>query len=129
MEVMATKPLGNLCLIVDGLYFGKLVVWSTNIDMPIYAEQHLNTFRTVMEIRLVVKLRLDYKRGDDLVMAGEIEKGLKKLMDRNNMVHKRVKERKEMARKVVPQWWVFFQFFWETHLCYDNEFHGCDCPL
>ena len=44
---------------------------------------------------------MDYRRGSDLVMEEEIEKGLKQLMDRDNAVHKKVKQMKEMARKAI----------------------------
>ena len=81
---------------MESLWFGvPILTW------PIYAEQQLNAFRMVKEFGLAVELRLDYRRGSDVVMADEIEKGLKHLMDRDNVVHKKVQEMKNVARKAV----------------------------
>ncbi|KAG5052744.1 hypothetical protein JHK87_004942 [Glycine soja] len=55
-------------------------------------EQELNAYRMVREFGLAVELKVDYRRGSDLVMAEEIEKGFKQLMDGDNMVHKKVKD-------------------------------------
>jgi hypothetical protein len=56
----------------------------------------------VKELGLAVELRVDYRIGNkDLVIAEEIEKGLKDLMEKDNMVHKKVQEMKELARKSV----------------------------
>ncbi|KAG5064093.1 hypothetical protein GLYMA_02G225850v4 [Glycine max] len=43
-------------------------------------EQELNAYRMVREFGLAVELKVDYRRGSDLVMAEEIEKGFKQLM-------------------------------------------------
>ncbi|TKY56455.1 UDP-glycosyltransferase 71C3 [Spatholobus suberectus] len=102
VEILAHKAIGGFVShcgwnsILESLWFGvPILTW------PIYAEQQLNAFRMVREFGLAVELRLDYRRGSGLVMAEEIKKGLKQLMDRDNMVHKNVKEGKEMARKAV----------------------------
>ncbi|KAI5435244.1 hypothetical protein KIW84_021889 [Lathyrus oleraceus] len=76
---------------------------------PIYAvgplldlkEQQLNAFRMVKEWGLAVELRVDYRKGSENVVAEEIEKGLKDLMDRDNIVHKKVQEIKEKARNAI----------------------------
>ncbi|TKY56457.1 UDP-glycosyltransferase 71C3 [Spatholobus suberectus] len=102
VEVLAHKAIGGFVShcgwnsILESLWFGiPILTW------PIYAEQQLNAFIMVREFGLAVELRLDYRWGSDIVMAEEIEKGLKQLMDRDNMVHKKVKEMKEKARKAV----------------------------
>jgi len=61
--------------ILESLWFGvPILTW------PIYAEQELNAYRMVREFGLAVELKVDYRRGSDLVMAEEIEKGFKQLM-------------------------------------------------
>ncbi|XP_057442279.1 UDP-glycosyltransferase 71K2-like [Lotus japonicus] len=102
VEVLAHKAIGGFVShcgwnsILESLWFGvPILTW------PIYAEQQLNAFRMVREWGLAVELRMDYRKGSALVIAEEIEKGLKHLMDRDNIVHKKVQEVKEMARKAV----------------------------
>ncbi|KAL1346825.1 hypothetical protein AAHE18_08G213900 [Arachis hypogaea] len=102
VEVLAHKAIGGFVShcgwnsILESLWFGvPILTW------PIYAEQQLNAFRMVKEFGLAVEMRLDYRTGSDVIMADEIENGLKKLMDRDNVVHKKVKEMKNMARKAV----------------------------
>ncbi|CAL5189618.1 unnamed protein product [Lathyrus oleraceus] len=103
VEILAHKAVGGFVShcgwnsILESLWFGvPILTW------PIYAEQQLNAFRMVKELELAVELRVDYRIGSkDVVMAGEIEKGLKNLMDRDNIVHKKVQEMKEMARNAV----------------------------
>ncbi|XP_061347156.1 UDP-glycosyltransferase 71K2-like isoform X2 [Gastrolobium bilobum] len=82
---------------------GMLCGWAPQVEVLAHKaiEQQLNAFRLVRELGLAVELRLDYRRDSALVMAEEIEKGLKQLMDRDNMVYKKVQEMKEMARKTV----------------------------
>ena len=102
VEVLAHKAIGGFVShcgwnsTLESLWFGvPILTW------PLYAEQQLNAFRMVKEFGLSVELKLDYRTGSDVVMADEIEKGLKHLMDRDNVVHKKVQEMKEMARKAV----------------------------
>ncbi|CAJ1970628.1 unnamed protein product [Sphenostylis stenocarpa] len=102
VEVLAHKAIGGFVShcgwnsILESLWFGvPILTW------PMYAEQQINAFRMVREFGLAVELRLDYRMSSDHVMAKEIEEGLKQLMDKDNMVHKNVKEMKEKARKAV----------------------------
>ncbi|XP_027333534.1 UDP-glycosyltransferase 71K1-like [Abrus precatorius] len=102
VEALAHRAIGGFVShcgwnsILESLWFGvPILTW------PIYAEQQLNAFRMVKELGLAVELRLDYRTGGDLVMAEEVVKGVKKLMNRDNGVHKKVEEIKEIARKAV----------------------------
>ncbi|CAK8537699.1 unnamed protein product [Lathyrus sativus] len=103
VEILSHKAIGGFVShcgwnsILESLWFGvPILTW------PIYAEQQLNAFRMVKEWGLAVELRVDYRKGSkDVVMAEEIEKGLKSLMDRDNIVQKKVQEMKEMARNAV----------------------------
>jgi hypothetical protein len=103
VEILAHKAIGGFVShcgwnsILESLWFGvPILTW------PIYAEQQLNAFKMVKELGLAVELRVDYRIGNkDLVIAEEIEKGLKDLMEKDNMVHKKVQEMKELARKSV----------------------------
>ena len=69
---------------------------------PIYVEQQLNAFRMVRELGLAVEMRLDYRKGADLVLAVEIERAVRGVMD-GIEVRKKVKEMGEMARKAVME--------------------------
>ncbi|KAK2376398.1 hydroquinone glucosyltransferase [Trifolium repens] len=103
VEILGHKAIGGFVShcgwnsILESLWFGvPILTW------PIYAEQQLNAFKMVKELGLAVELRVDYRIGNkDLVIAEEIEKGLKDLMEKDNMVHKKVQEMKELARKSV----------------------------
>ncbi|KAK7300958.1 hypothetical protein RJT34_11811 [Clitoria ternatea] len=114
VEIQAHRAIGGFeshCgwnSILESLWFGvPILTW------PIYAEQQLNAFRMVKEWRLGVELRLDYRRDSDPVMAEKVEKGLKRLMDKNNVVRKKVQGMKEVSRKAVR--WVFFRVFFQFY--------------
>nr|AGU14088.1 UDP-glycosyltransferase [Cicer arietinum] len=99
VEVLAHKAIGGFVShcgwnsILESLWFGvPILTW------PIYAEQQLNAFRMVKEFGLGVELRMDYRNGSDVVLAEEIEKGLKHLMEKDNVVQKKLQE---MARNAV----------------------------
>ncbi|KAB1210667.1 UDP-glycosyltransferase 71C4 [Morella rubra] len=103
VEVVAHKATGGFVShcgwnsILESLWHGiPIVTW------PIYAEQQLNAFRMVKELGLAVEMRLDYRNGD-LVMADEIERAIRRLMECDNEVRKKVKEMGEMARKAVME--------------------------
>jgi hypothetical protein len=103
VEILGNKAIGGFVShcgwnsILESLWFGvPILTW------PIYAEQQLNAFKMVKELGLAVELRVDYRIGSkDVVIAEEIEIGLKHLMEKDNMVHKKVQEMKELARKSV----------------------------
>ncbi|XP_042479387.1 anthocyanidin 3-O-glucosyltransferase 2-like [Macadamia integrifolia] len=83
--------------ILESLWFGvPIAAW------PLYGEQHINAFEMVRELGgLVVELRLDYRGGDDLVMAEEVDRAVRCLMDSDCEVRKKVKEIGENSRRVL----------------------------
>uniref|UniRef100_A0A1J3IU29 Glycosyltransferase n=1 Tax=Noccaea caerulescens TaxID=107243 RepID=A0A1J3IU29_NOCCA len=104
VEILAHKAVGGFVShcgwnsIVESLWFGvPIVTW------PMYAEQQLNAFLMVMELKLAVEMRLDYRiHGDELVSANEIETAIRCVMDKdNNLVRKRVMDISQMARKAT----------------------------
>ncbi|XP_040941859.1 UDP-glycosyltransferase 71K1-like [Gossypium hirsutum] len=104
VEILAHKAIGGFVShcgwnsILESLWFGvPMVTW------PMYAEQKLNVFKMMKELELAVELRLDYEqlKVDDVVMADEIEKAVKQVMDERNEARKKVKEMAEIARKSI----------------------------
>ncbi|KAK7846347.1 udp-glycosyltransferase 71k2 [Quercus suber] len=85
--------------ILESLWHGvPIATW------PIYAEQQLNAFKMVKELGLAVEISLDYRRGGNkLVLAEEIERGIKRLMDGDGEVRKKVKEMSKKARMAVME--------------------------
>ncbi|XVE59397.1 hypothetical protein DITRI_Ditri05aG0043400 [Diplodiscus trichospermus] len=104
VEVLAHKAIGGFVShcgwnsILDSLWFGvPIVTWPMN-----YAEQQLNAFKMVKELRLAVEMRLRYEEcNNDLVIAGEMEKAVRQVMDESSEVRKKVKEMAGMARKAI----------------------------
>ncbi|GAB4839303.1 hypothetical protein Ancab_028830 [Ancistrocladus abbreviatus] len=82
---------------LESLWFGKpIITW------PMYAEQQTNAFELVRELGLAVELRLDYRLGsEDAVVADEIESAIRRLLEQENQVHKRVKDMSEMSKKAL----------------------------
>ncbi|XVE59396.1 hypothetical protein DITRI_Ditri05aG0043300 [Diplodiscus trichospermus] len=102
VEVLAHKAIGGFIShcgwnsILESLWFGvPIVTW------PMYAEQQLNAFKMVKELGLAVEMKLDYRRTSAIVMADEIEKAVRLVMDGGSNVRKKVKEMAEMGRKAV----------------------------
>ncbi|KAM3742008.1 hypothetical protein ACB098_07G039900 [Castanea mollissima] len=70
---------------------------------PIYAEQQMNAFMMVKELGLAMEIRLDYNMGSKMVLAEEIEEGIKSLMDGDSEVRKKVKEMSQKAKMAVRE--------------------------
>ena len=101
VEVLAHKAIGGFVShcgwnsILESLWHGvPIVTW------PIDAEQQLNAYRMVKELGLAVELRLDYRKGSNLVMADEIERAVRRVVD-DHEVRKKVKEMGEIARRAL----------------------------
>ncbi|XP_052880589.1 UDP-glycosyltransferase 71K1-like [Gossypium arboreum] len=104
VEILAHEAIGGFIShcgwnsILESLWFGvPMIMW------PMYAEQKLNAFKMVKELGLAVELRLEYEQlnVDDVVMADEIEKAIKQVMDERNEVRKKVREMAKIARKSI----------------------------
>ena len=82
--------------ILESLWHGvPIATW------PIFAEQQMNAFEMVEELGLAVKIRLDYREGSSLVLAEEVEKGIKNLMKVDNEVRTKVKGTREKSRMTL----------------------------
>lgn len=70
---------------------------------PLYAEQQMNAFQLVKELGLAVEIRLDYRDSNDLVLAEEIERGIRNLMDGVDEVRGKVKKMGDKSRLAVTE--------------------------
>ncbi|TYK28026.1 anthocyanidin 3-O-glucosyltransferase 2-like [Cucumis melo var. makuwa] len=75
---------------------------------PMYAEQQFNAFELVVELGLAMTITIDYQNEykeldkPRILSTEEIEKGIRKLMDENNIeIRKKVKTKSEECRKSV----------------------------
>ncbi|KAM0001828.1 putative flavonol 3-O-glucosyltransferase [Helianthus debilis subsp. tardiflorus] len=89
---------------IESLWFGV-----PTATLPIYCEQQMNAFEMVVDLGLAVDLKLDYKinvinpEGDTvIVMEEEIERGIRSVMEDNEMRAK-VKEMSKMSRATVVE--------------------------
>ena len=82
---------------LESLWFGvPIATW------PIYAEQQINAFEMVKELRLAVEVKMDYSKSKQIIVtAKEIEKGIREVMDPDNEIRKNMKEIKEKSRKAL----------------------------
>ncbi|XP_057959799.1 anthocyanidin 3-O-glucosyltransferase 2-like [Malania oleifera] len=73
---------------------------------PMYAEQQINAFQMVKELGLSVEITLDYrkdvwKESSRIVSAGDIERGIRVVMEEDCAIRGKVKEMKEKSRKTL----------------------------
>ncbi|KAG5252516.1 anthocyanidin O-glucosyltransferase [Salix suchowensis] len=88
---------------VGGIWFGvPIATW------PLYAEQQFNAFTLIVEMGLGVEIKIDYRSefhldGDEnnIVTAGEIERGVRCLMELDNGKRERLKEMSGKSRKAL----------------------------
>ena len=82
---------------LESLWFGvPIAAW------PMYAEQQINAFEMVKELRLAVEVKMDYSKSKQIIVtAKEIERGIREVMDPDNEIRKNMKEIKEKSRKAL----------------------------
>ncbi|KAL8201544.1 hypothetical protein R6Q57_010691 [Mikania cordata] len=98
VSVLAHKAIGGFVShcgwnsILESISYGvPVATW------PLYGEQHLNAFEMVKELGLSVEMRLD--KGNDLVLADEVDRGVRELMDgRDGALKKKVKEMSDKSK-------------------------------
>ncbi|KAI3747260.1 hypothetical protein L6452_09713 [Arctium lappa] len=87
--------------ILESIWYGvPIATW------PLYGEQQLNAFEMVKEVGLSVELRLDSRdKGSDLVLAEEVERGVRELMDGGDdgELRKKVKDMSEKSKKALME--------------------------
>ena len=113
VEVLAHRAIGGFVShrgwnsILESFWFGvPIATW------PMYAEQQINAFQMVRDLELAVELRLDYRmKSNDLVLAEEIERAVRCVMDGGDGVKKRVEEMSEKFRRAVMEGGSSFKSF------------------
>ncbi|KAM7517920.1 hypothetical protein LguiB_016882 [Lonicera macranthoides] len=91
--------------ILESLWYGvPLATW------PMYAEQQMNAFEMVVELKLGVEIKMDYRKeffGERntsvVVKAEEIETGIRKVMESESEQRKKVKEMKDKCRMAMME--------------------------
>ncbi|KAI3798387.1 hypothetical protein L1987_33662 [Smallanthus sonchifolius] len=109
VSVLAHKAIGGFVShcgwnsILESIWYGvPIATW------PLYGEQHLNAFEVVKELGLSVEIRLE--KGNDLVLAEEVERGVRELMDGGDgELRKKVKEMSEKRKKALMENGYSFQ--------------------
>ncbi|KAH7521178.1 hypothetical protein FEM48_Zijuj07G0005700 [Ziziphus jujuba var. spinosa] len=56
-----------------------------------------------LELSLAVEIRLDYKEGSDLILAEEVERGIKMLMNGEEEVREKVREMRKKSRMALME--------------------------
>ncbi|KAK7320242.1 hypothetical protein VNO77_29549 [Canavalia gladiata] len=88
---------------LESVYYGvPVATW------PLYAEQQMNAFELVCELKMAVEIALDYRVDfrtgpNTLLTADKIEKGIRSLMNIDQDIKNRVKEMSEKSRKTLLQ--------------------------
>lgn len=84
--------------ILESLWHGvPIATW------PIYAEQQMNAFEMVKELRLAIEIRFDYREGSEIVLAEELENCMRKLMKDDDEVRAKVKDMREKGMIAIME--------------------------
>ncbi|KAL1812736.1 hypothetical protein ACET3Z_022801 [Daucus carota] len=75
---------------------------------PMYAEQQVNAFQLVVDLGLAAEIKMDYRKdriadmeSTGVVSAEEIERGIRRVMDGESAMRKKMKELKDACRKAT----------------------------
>ncbi|KAI9124890.1 hypothetical protein K1719_004217 [Acacia pycnantha] len=109
-QILAHKAVGGFVShcgwnsVLESIYYGvPIATW------PLYAEQQMNAFEVVRELKMSVEISLDYKgewgqvRKSGVICAGRIEKGIKQVMEKESEVRKKVKEMSEIFKRALME--------------------------
>jgi UDP:flavonoid glycosyltransferase YjiC (YdhE family) len=88
--------------ILESIWFGvPIAAW------PLYAEQQLNAFQIIVELGLGVEIKMDYRKdlysdgNENVISAGEIERGVRCLMELCDEKRERLKEMSGKGKKAL----------------------------
>ncbi|KAL6554390.1 hypothetical protein OROMI_020063 [Orobanche minor] len=82
---------------------------------PLFAEQSVNAFQLVKDLGVAVEINMEYKMSFDgvanmIVMADEIENGIRRLMEAQSEIRVKIKALKAESRKTVVENGSSFEF-------------------
>ncbi|XP_044464908.1 anthocyanidin 3-O-glucosyltransferase 2-like [Mangifera indica] len=109
VSVLAHKAIGGFVShcgwnsVLESIWLGvPIAAW------PMYAEHQLNAFEMVIELESAVEIKMEYRKdflGENktMVSAEEIERGIRKLMEDDNEIRRRIKEMSEKSRKTMME--------------------------
>ncbi|CAL9013337.1 unnamed protein product [Prunus brigantina] len=80
---------------LESLWYGvPVATW------PMYAEQQTNAFQLIKELGLAVEIKMNYRKDSEVVVsAQDIERGIRRVMEHDSVIRKRVKEMSEKSKK------------------------------
>ncbi|WCJ29231.1 UDP-Glycosyltransferase superfamily protein [Euphorbia peplus] len=99
-EILGHKAIGGFVChcgwnsVVESMWFGIPIA-----TLPLYADHQLIAFTFVKELGLAVDIKFDYS-GKGEIGRGEVEKGVRSLMNSEYEVKKKVKDMSRIARSV-----------------------------
>ncbi|KAF7830836.1 anthocyanidin 3-O-glucosyltransferase 2-like [Senna tora] len=107
-QILAHKAIGGFVShcgwnsVLESVYYGvPIATW------PLYAEQQLNAFELVEELKMGVEICLDYNMayelGTKFLGSERIEKGIRDVMKEDNEIRKKVKEMSGICQKTLME--------------------------
>ncbi|KAM5551003.1 UDP-glucose flavonoid 3-O-glucosyltransferase 6 [Rosa sericea] len=82
---------------LESIWYGvPIATW------PFYAEQQVNAFELVKELKLAVEIDIGYRKESGVIVSRQdIEKGIKQVMEQDSEIRTRVKEMSQMSQKAL----------------------------